>query len=60
MTSESIIHINLHKPNNKLINAQLEHLSCTNKPRANMDSQDSPWFELEGSHHLPPYNIFYA
>jgi hypothetical protein len=32
----------LHKPNNKLVSLQLEHLWCTNEPRADMDSQDSP------------------
>jgi hypothetical protein len=58
--SESIIHMDLHKPNNKLVNAHLEHLSCTNKPWANMNSQYSPWLELEGSHHLPPYSILCA
>jgi len=26
----------------------------------NSDSQDSPQLELGGSHHLPPYSIFYA
>jgi hypothetical protein len=36
LTSESIIHLDLYKPNNKLINAYLEHFWCTNK------SQDSP------------------
>jgi hypothetical protein len=25
-----------------------------------LDSQDSPWPRLGGSHHLPPYSIFYA
>jgi hypothetical protein len=25
-----------------------------------MDSQNSPWLRLGGSHHLPPYSIFYA
>jgi hypothetical protein len=25
--------------------------------RANLDSQDSPWPKLGGSHHLPPYSI---
>jgi hypothetical protein len=25
-----------------------------------MDSQDSPWPKLGGSHHLPPYSIFNA
>jgi hypothetical protein len=31
MTSRSIIHIDLHKPN-KLISVWLEHFWCTNKP----------------------------
>ncbi len=56
-TSKSITHTNLHKPNNKLVSAQLEHFQCTNESRTNMDSQDSPWPELGGSHHLPLYNI---
>ncbi len=60
MKSGSIIHTNLHKPNNKLVSAQLEHFWCTNEPRVNTDSQDSPWFGLGGSHHLPPYNILYT
>jgi len=30
------------------------------EPWANMDSQDSPWPGLGGSHHLPPYSILYA
>jgi hypothetical protein len=30
------------------------------EPQANMDSQDSPWPELRGSHHLPLYNILCA
>ncbi len=53
LTSKSIIHADLHKPNNKLVNAQLQHFWCTNKPQANMDSQDSPQLELGGSktHH---------
>ncbi len=57
MTSRSIIHTDLHKPNNKLVNAQLQHFWCTNEPWANMDSQNSPRPGLRGSHHLPPYNI---
>jgi len=55
MTSRSIIHVNLYKPNNKLISAKLEHFWCTDEPRANTDSQDSPRLELGGSHHLAPY-----
>ncbi len=60
MTSRSIIHIDLYKLNNKLVSTQLEHFWCTDKPRANMDSQDSPQPELGGSDHLPPYNILCA
>ncbi len=33
---------------------------CWDKPRATLDSLDSPRPGLEGSHHLPPYSIFYA
>jgi len=35
----------------------LEHLWCWDKPQATLDSQDSPWPRLRGSHHLPPYSI---
>ncbi len=35
-------------------------LWCTDKPRANTNSQDSPRPGLGGSHHLPPYNILCA
>jgi hypothetical protein len=41
MTSGSIIHTNLLKPNNKLVSAWLRHFSCTDEPRAYKDSQDS-------------------
>ncbi len=37
MTSKSIIHMDLHKPNNKLVNAWLEHFWCINEPWAYMD-----------------------
>jgi hypothetical protein len=60
LTSKSIIHTDLHKPNNKLVNAQLEHLWCIDGPRANTNSQDSSWPGLEGSHYLPPYIILCA
>jgi len=33
---------------------------CTNEPRANTNSQDSPWPWLGGSHHLPLYSILCA
>jgi hypothetical protein len=32
MTSESIIHQNLHKPNNKLVNPLLKHFWCMDEP----------------------------
>ncbi len=57
LTSKSIIHTNLHKPNDKLLSVQLKHLWCTNEPQANTGSQDSPRPELGASHHLPPYSI---
>jgi hypothetical protein len=57
LTNTLITHTDLHKPNNKLVSAQLEHFWCTDEPQANLDSQDSPWPELGGSHHLPPYSI---
>jgi len=34
MISGSIIHIDLHKPNNKLVSVQLKHFWCMNKPWA--------------------------
>jgi len=52
LTSNSIIHMNLHKPNNKLVSV-FGALWCMDEPRANTDSQDSPWSGLGGSHHLP-------
>jgi hypothetical protein len=58
LTSKLIIYIDLHKPNNKLVIARLQHLWCTYESRANTNSQDSPWLELGGSHHLPLYNNF--
>jgi hypothetical protein len=36
-TSGSIIHVDRHKPNNKLVSAELEHFWCTDEPRANTD-----------------------
>jgi len=34
MTSKSIIHMDLHKLNNKLVSVRLEHFWCTDKPHA--------------------------
>jgi hypothetical protein len=60
LTIESITRTDLHKLNNKLDSVQLEHLRCTNEPRANTNSQDSPRPKLGGSHHLSPYKILCA
>jgi hypothetical protein len=60
LTSKSLTHMDLHKPNNRLVSAELKHLWCMDESRANMDLQDSPRPRLGGSHHLPPYNILCA
>ncbi len=60
MTKKSITHTNLHKRNNKLVSASLEHFWCIDKPWANMDSQDSSRPGLGRNHHLPPYSILYV
>jgi len=39
VTSKSIIHMDLHKPNNKLFNAWFEHFWCINEPWAYMDTK---------------------
>jgi hypothetical protein len=57
MKSGSIIHMNLHKPKNKLDSAWLEHFWCIKEPHAYTNSQNSPQPKLGGSHHLPPYSI---
>jgi hypothetical protein len=38
LTSKSITHTDMRKLNNKLINAQLEHVWCMDEPWANTDS----------------------
>jgi hypothetical protein len=40
-----------------LVSSHSEHSWCWDKPRATLDSLDSPQPGLGGSHHLPPYNI---
>jgi hypothetical protein len=57
--NESIIHMDLHKPNNKLIIVYLKHYWCMNEPHVHTNSQNSPQLGFRGSHHLPPYNIIY-
>jgi len=52
----AILHPN---PTNKLVRTHSAPFWCWDKPRANLDSLDSPWPGFGGSHHLPPYSIFY-
>ncbi len=47
-------------PTNKLVRTYSTHFQCWDKPRTTLDSLDSPRPGLEGSHHLPPYSIFYS
>ncbi len=60
MTSTYSLTRNYTKPNNKLVNALLEHFWCQDKPRVDSNSQDSPRPKLGGSHHLPLYIILCA
>jgi hypothetical protein len=54
VTSKSIVHMNLYKPNNKLVSVWLKHFWCTNEPHAYTNAQGSPRLGFGGSHHLPP------
>ncbi len=54
-----IIHTYLHKPNNKLVSAWLEHFWCTYEPWAYTNFQDSPWLKL-GEATTFPLIIFYV
>jgi hypothetical protein len=60
VTSRSIIHTDLHKLNNKLVNVELKHFWCTDEPWADTNSQDSPRPRLGGNHHILPYSILCA
>jgi len=56
MTSESIIHMSVHKPNNKLVNAWLGHFWCTD----NMNIHKLTRFTTTWTWGKPPpspYNI---
>jgi len=44
-------------PTNKLVRIHSAPFWCWDKPRATLDSLDSPWPGLGGSHHLSPYSI---
>jgi len=47
-------------PTNKLVRTHFAPFWCWEKPRATLDSLDSPRPGLKGSHHLPPYSILYS
>ncbi len=42
------------KTQHEAVSAQLEHFWCQDESRATSNSQNSPWPELGGNHHLPP------
>jgi hypothetical protein len=48
------------KPTTKVVITHYAHFWCWDKPRATLDSLDSPRPGLGGSHHLPPYSILYV
>jgi len=50
----SVLHPN---PTNKLVKIHSAPFWCSDKPWATLNSLDSPWPGLGGSHHLPPYSI---
>jgi len=47
-------------PTNKLVRIHSAPFWSWDKPRATLDSLDSPRPGLGGSHHLPPYSILYS
>jgi len=47
-------------PTHKWVRTHSAPFWCWDKPRANLDSFDSPRLGLRGSHHLPPYIILYS
>ncbi len=52
-----LLHGPASKTNHKLVRTHSAPSWCWDKPRATLDSLDSPWPGLGGSHHLPPYSI---
>jgi len=56
LLSYSVLH---PKPTNKLVITHSAPFWCWDKPRATLDSLNSPRPGLRGSHHLPPYSILY-
>ncbi len=55
-----MLHGPASKTNHKLVRTHSTPFWCWDKPRATLDSLDSPRPELGGSHHLPPYSILYV
>jgi hypothetical protein len=52
-----LLHDPASKTNPKLVRIHSALIWCWDKPRATLDSLDSPRHRLGGSHHLPPYSI---
>jgi hypothetical protein len=52
-----LLHDPASKTNPKLVRTHSASIWCWDKPRATLDSLDSPRPRLRGSHHLPPYSI---
>jgi len=52
-----LLHGPTSKTNPKLVRTHSASIWCWDKPRATLDSLDSPRPGLGGSHHLPPYSI---
>jgi hypothetical protein len=52
-----LLHDPASKTNPKLVRTHSASIWCWDKPRATLDSLDSPQPGLGGSHHLPPYSI---
>ncbi len=52
-----MLHGPASKINHKLVRTHSAPFWCWDKPRATLDSFDSPRPGLGGSHHLPPYSI---
>jgi hypothetical protein len=59
MISKSIPHMDLHKPNNKLLNTFVETFLEHKQTMTYTNSQNLPRPRFGGNHHLPPNNIVY-
>jgi hypothetical protein len=55
-----LLHGPASKNQHKLVRIHSAPFWCWDKPRATLDSLDSPRPGLGGSHHLPPYSILYV